>query len=69
MTTESRRGRPPGARHLRGVRGPHRPGPEPAVIRRVSDHSAELLRYLDELDLRLGTRVEIREKVPFQGPR
>ena len=41
---------------------------QPAVIRQVSDRSAELLRYLDELGLHLGTRLEIREKAPFQGP-
>jgi len=39
-----------------------------AIIRRVSDRSAEMLRYMDGLGLQLGTRVELREKAPFQGP-
>lgn len=41
---------------------------QPAVIRCVSDCSAEMLRYMDQLGLRLGTVVEVREKAPFEGP-
>jgi len=39
-----------------------------AVVRRVSDRYPEMLRYLDEVGLKLGVRVEVREKAPFQGP-
>ena len=41
---------------------------QPAVIRRVSDHNPEMLRYMEHLGLQLGTRVEVREKAPFGGP-
>ena len=40
----------------------------PAVIRRVSDRNPEMLRYMEEMGLQLGTRVEVREKAPFSGP-
>ncbi|MEE2657636.1 MAG: metal-dependent transcriptional regulator [Candidatus Latescibacterota bacterium] len=39
-----------------------------ACIRQVSDRNPEMLRYLDESGLVLGTKIEIREKVPFKGP-
>ncbi len=39
-----------------------------AVIRRVSDRSPEMLRYMDGMGLQLGTPVEVREKAPFSGP-
>ena len=39
-----------------------------AVIRRVIDRSAEMLRYLDQIGLQLGTRVEIDTRAPFNGP-
>jgi Fe2+ transport system protein FeoA len=32
------------------------------------DHDAALLRYLSELGLILGARVEVAERAPFQGP-
>ena len=41
---------------------------EPAIIRQVSDHNPEMLRYMDELGLKLGTCIEICEKAPFSGP-
>jgi len=39
-----------------------------AVIRRVSDRSSEMLRYLDQIGLQLGTQVEIGARAPFNGP-
>ena len=39
-----------------------------AVIRQVSDRSSEMLLYIDEMGLTLGTRVEVRERAPFGGP-
>ena len=39
-----------------------------AQVRRVLDDDPALLRYLSELGLVLGARVEITERVPFQGP-
>ncbi len=39
-----------------------------AVVRRVSDRHPEMLRYMDEIGLKLGVRIEVREKAPFQGP-
>ena len=39
-----------------------------AVIREVSDRNPEMLRYMDEMGLQLGTDVEIRSKEPFKGP-
>ncbi len=41
---------------------------QPAIIRRVSDRNPEMLRYMEEMGLQLGTRVEVREKAPFSGP-
>lgn len=41
---------------------------ERAVIRQVSDRDPEMLRYMVELGLTLGTCVEICEKAPFKGP-
>jgi len=39
-----------------------------ATVRRVSPHDPELLRYLDDLGLRLQARVEVTSKGPFNGP-
>lgn len=39
-----------------------------AVVRRVSDRFPEMLRYMEEIGLKLGVEVEVREKAPFQGP-
>lgn len=41
---------------------------ESVVIRRVSDSDPDMLNYLEENGLMPGTRVEIIEKAPFQGP-
>jgi len=41
---------------------------QPAIIRRVSDRNPEMLRYMDQMGLQLGTHVEVREKTPFSGP-
>ncbi len=40
----------------------------PARVRRVLDDDPALLRYLSELGLVLGTRIEVTERIPFQGP-
>jgi len=39
-----------------------------AIIRRVPDSDPDLLRYLDGLDLKLKTKVEVLSKEPFNGP-
>jgi DtxR family Mn-dependent transcriptional regulator len=39
-----------------------------AIIREVSDRNPEMLRYIGEMGLQLGTDVEVRTKAPFQGP-
>ncbi|MCA1553847.1 MAG: metal-dependent transcriptional regulator, partial [Chloroflexi bacterium] len=39
-----------------------------AVVRRVSDASAERLRYLAELGLRPDVTVTVLERAPFRGP-
>jgi DtxR family Mn-dependent transcriptional regulator len=39
-----------------------------AVVLRVADHNADLLRYLAELELRPQAVVEIEEVAPFDGP-
>ena len=36
-------------------------------ISQVSDRSPELLRYLDEQGLHLGTELKVRDKAPFSG--
>src|SRR5262249_41129663 len=41
---------------------------QPAVVRRVSDDDAALLRYLATLGLVPGTRVCVLERAPFDGP-
>lgn len=41
---------------------------ERAVIRRVPDANAALLRYLESLSLVPGTDVEVRAVAPFRGP-
>jgi DtxR family Mn-dependent transcriptional regulator len=40
----------------------------PAIVRRVSDRDAEVLRYLAQLGLYPGVRVVVRERAPFDGP-
>ena len=39
-----------------------------ALISQVSDRNPELLRYLDDQGLQLGTRLHVRERAPFGGP-
>ena len=39
-----------------------------AVIRRVSDRNPEMLRYMERMGLKLGTRIEVRDREPFKGP-
>ena len=39
-----------------------------AVVLRVADHDADLLRYLAELELRPQAVIEIEEVAPFDGP-
>ncbi len=46
--------------------GEAEPG-ERCVVRRVSDHSPDLLRHLDAIGLRPGVVVEVVEAVPFGG--
>ncbi|CAB1061376.1 Mn-dependent transcriptional regulator MntR [Olavius sp. associated proteobacterium Delta 1] len=41
---------------------------ESVRIARVHHNDAELLRYLDELEIRLETIVTVVEKAPFKGP-
>ncbi|CAB1077878.1 Mn-dependent transcriptional regulator MntR [Olavius algarvensis Delta 1 endosymbiont] len=41
---------------------------ESVRIARVQHNDAELLRYLDQLDIRLETIVTVVEKAPFEGP-
>jgi DtxR family Mn-dependent transcriptional regulator len=41
---------------------------ERARVARVSDKSPEMLRYLDELDLRPGAQVRVISHAPFDGP-
>ena len=38
------------------------------VVREVSDHSPEMLRYMIDKGLVLGARIEVRERSPFSGP-
>jgi DtxR family Mn-dependent transcriptional regulator len=44
----------------------HEPG-QGGVLRRVSDSDPEMLRYLDEHDIRPGVRLTVREREPFGG--
>lgn len=39
-----------------------------AVVLRVAEHNAELLRYLAELELRPQAVIEVEEVAPFDGP-
>jgi DtxR family transcriptional regulator, Mn-dependent transcriptional regulator len=39
-----------------------------AVVSRVPDGDGELLRYLDQISLTPGNRVEVRQAAPFEGP-
>ena len=39
-----------------------------AIVQEVSDQSPELLRYVEDLGLKLGTRMEVQERAPFNGP-
>ncbi|MBW2408258.1 MAG: metal-dependent transcriptional regulator, partial [Deltaproteobacteria bacterium] len=41
---------------------------ESVRIARVQHNDAELLRYLDQLEIRLETVVTVVEKAPFNGP-
>lgn len=44
------------------------PAGQTVVIRQVSDRNPEMLQYMEALGLKLGVRVEIRKKLPFDGP-
>ena len=39
-----------------------------AVVRQVSDHSSEMLRYIGQIGIELGLRLKVEEKAPFDGP-
>ena len=39
-----------------------------ATVSRVSDSDSEILRYLSELGILPGTRLDLSEKAPFDGP-
>jgi DtxR family Mn-dependent transcriptional regulator len=39
-----------------------------AVVCRVSDQDPAILRYLDEIGLRLSTPIEVTDRGPFDGP-
>nr|NIO68554.1 metal-dependent transcriptional regulator [Anaerolineae bacterium] len=39
-----------------------------AVVLRVAEHNADLLRYLAELELRPQAVIEVEEVAPFDGP-
>lgn len=54
---------PPDGRPLAAMR----PGQQ-AIIIRVHPESRELLAYLGEMGLRVGTRVTLQEVTPFHGP-
>lgn len=41
---------------------------EKLIVSRVRDQDPELLRYLENIGLLPGTKVEILEKAPFEGP-
>jgi DtxR family Mn-dependent transcriptional regulator len=41
---------------------------EPAVVHGVTDEVPEILRYLGEVGLRPGARVDVRDKAPLGGP-
>jgi Fe2+ transport system protein FeoA len=41
---------------------------QPAAIERVADRDAEALRYLDELGMRPGVRVDVIGRGPVGGP-
>jgi DtxR family Mn-dependent transcriptional regulator len=41
---------------------------EKATVERVPDGDGELLRYLSELKLTPGSRIEVRGAAPFEGP-
>jgi DtxR family Mn-dependent transcriptional regulator len=41
---------------------------ERATFARVSDSDSEMLRYLADLGVRPGQRIEVRDKQPFGGP-
>jgi DtxR family Mn-dependent transcriptional regulator len=44
------------------------PPGRPAQVRRVLDEDPALLRYLSELGLVVGARLEVIERAPFEGP-
>ena len=39
-----------------------------AVVRQVDDKNPEILRHVEELGLKLGTQMAVRDKAPFNGP-
>ena len=39
-----------------------------AIVQEVSDQNPELLRYVEDLGLKLGTRMQVQERAPFNGP-
>ena len=39
-----------------------------AIVRRVDDQNPEILRHVEDLGLKLGTQMEVRDKAPFNGP-
>src|SRR5437867_3830707 len=44
------------------------PAGQSGIVRRVSDHSPDQLRYLAELGLRPETEFTVLERAPFHGP-
>lgn len=44
------------------------PAGRPARVRRVLDEDPALLRYLSEVGLTVGARLEVTERAPFAGP-
>ena len=44
------------------------PEKTPCKIVRVSDNDSEFLRYLTKSGMRIGTRLTVLERAPFDGP-
>lgn len=38
------------------------------IVSRVKDQDPKLLQYLEQIGLLLGTKIEVKEKAPFDGP-
>jgi DtxR family Mn-dependent transcriptional regulator len=55
---------PPPARPMSALE----PGAVATVSRVIDDSNAELLRYVDDLGIRPGTRFTLLEQAPFEGP-